>query len=432
MPLGGQAFPLPQTQWVRFPHGFQGAIMMGWQRSQAKAPTISVTETKKFRFIDQKLEERRQRQQFRELQPYSPHSAVHHRTADRLLVNFSANDYLGLSKHPALIAAAQSYAQQYGTGSAASRLVTGTYTIHQALEQKLAAACNQEAALLFSSGFQTNSTVLPALLDRSSLVFCDRLIHNSLIQGILASRARFVRYRHNDLSHLEQLLQQAAHHSNRQIMIVSETVFSMDGDRSDVDKLAQLAQAYDALLYVDDAHAIGVMGQQGMGLAVHQPGIDLVVGTFGKAFGSFGAFVACTQKLRDYLVNYCPGFIYTTALPPPVIGAIDAALDLIPMLDQERHILSQHAERFRAHLRRLHYSTGDSSSQIVPLIVGSEDRALHLSQWLSTQGFLATAIRPPTVAAGTTRLRFAFSSQHTVEQVNALMQAIEDWHGRSN
>ena len=277
-------------------------------------------------FLDDALTRQRQVQRWRSLTPVHPIDAVHLQKGDRTLINFSANDYLGLSKHPQLIAAAQAYAERYGTGATASRLVSGTYDIHAQLEASIAAAVGKEAALIFNSGFQTNVSIISTLVDRKSLVVCDRLVHNSLVQGILLSRARLKRYRHNDLGHLEALLKSAMENgSYNRILVVSETVFSMDGDRSDVDGLIQLAQQYQTLLYMDDAHALGVLGPQGMGLAAHKPGIDVVVGTFGKSFGAFGAFVACSAKLRDYLVNFCRAFIYTTGLPPQNVLEIGAA-----------------------------------------------------------------------------------------------------------
>lgn len=378
----------------------------------------------KWEFVDRALAERQQQQRSRSLRAIEPIDAVHVLRQGQTLLNFCANDYLGLSKHPALIAAAQRYAQQYGAGATASRLVAGTYGIHEALEQQIAAAYGQEAALLFNSGFQANSTILAALLDRRSLVLCDRLVHSSLLQGALMSRSRLIRYAHNDLAALEVQLQAALGHYSR-IVIVTETVFSMDGDRSDVDALIALADRYEAILYLDDAHAIGVLGKDGMGLAAHRAGVDLAIGAFGKAFGAFGAFVACSQKLRDYLINCCPGVIYTTALPPPVIGAIAAALKLIPTLEAERQYLASSAENLRQRLRSIGCDPGASSSQIIPLLLPNESQALQLSTWLESQGIWAIAIRPPTVPAGSSRLRLALSSCHTPEQLKYLIQCLE-------
>jgi 8-amino-7-oxononanoate synthase len=385
------------------------------------------TQLDKFAFVDRALAERAETQRLRSLQALTPADAVQVIKQGRRLLNFSSNDYLGLSKHPALIQAAQDYTAQYGTGATASRLVTGTYEIHRQLEEKLAIACGREAALLFNSGFQANFSILASLLDQRSLVLCDRLVHNSLLQGALASRARLIRYPHSDLNRLEAILQNANQQSYNRVVIVTETVFSMDGDRSDVDALVKLAQQYNAILYLDDAHAIGVLGKHGMGLAAYRPEVDLVVGTFGKAFGAFGAFVACSARLRDYLINCCPGFIYTTALPPAVIGAIDAALTLMPTLEADRAYLADLSNQLRSRLHGLHLATGASSSQIVPLQIGDEAKTLQLSRSLEEAGILAIAIRPPTVAAGTSRLRFALSSRHQLAHLDHLMDAIAQW-----
>lgn len=381
----------------------------------------------KFAFVKAALAERCQHQRLRSLTAVEPLDAVTVQRQGKTLLNFSANDYLGLSKHPALIAAACEWTQRYGTSATASRLVTGSHEIHQRLEDKLAAACGREAALLFSSGFQANSTVLAALLDRQSLVLCDRLAHSSLLQGALVSGAKLVRYAHNDLDQLEARLREA--HRYSRTVVVGETLFSMDGDCCNVEAIGQLAERYGAILYLDDAHALGVMGQAGMGLAAHQASVDLTIGTFGKAFGAFGAFVACSQQLRDYLVNCCAGFIYTTALPPMVIGAVEAALLLLPTLEAERTYLAQQAAKLRANLQALGYETGASCSQIVPILLGSEARAMALSEWLEAAGLLATPIRPPTVPAGSARIRLALSSRHTEQHYDRLLDAIQSWHG---
>lgn len=390
--------------------------------------TQKETQKDKFAFIEAALAQRIQKQQLRSLQPVQPIDAVQVMQRGQSQLNFSSNDYLGLAKHPALIAAAQRYTAEYGTSATASRLVTGTYEIHDQLEAKLASACGREAALLFSSGFQANSTILPILLDRHAVVLCDRLIHSSLIQGILASGARFIRYAHNDLQQLEDCLKTVSNQSYSRIMIVTETVFSMDGDQSDVAALIHLSQQYNAILYLDDAHGLGVLGQGGMGLAAHHP-VDLTIGTFGKAFGAFGAFITCSQQLRDYLINCCPGFIYTTALPPAVLGAIDAALSLMPQLEAERQRLMQQAATLRTQLQQLGLDTGTSTTHIIPLIIGAEEKTLRLSQWLAAHNILATAIRPPTVAAGTARIRLALSASHTPDHLSHLIHSLKTWHG---
>jgi len=384
-------------------------------------------EVEKLAFMAQALEKRRQEQRARELVAGRPSAGALWHQGEETLVNFSGNDYLGLAHHPAVVAGAQAYLSRYGAGATASRLVTGTLEIHQALEQRLAAACGYEAALLLNTGFQANATVLGTLVDRQSLVLADRQVHRSVIQGLQASRAPFQRFHHNDLNHLEALLLRHRRLGTQRVVIVTETVFSMDGDQADVAALVSLADRHGAILYLDDAHGFGVMGQKGMGLAAHQPGIDVVVATFGKAFGAFGAVVMGSQLLRDYLINHCPGLIYTTALPPAVIGAIGAALDLMPHLDPQRQHLQAQATTLRQRLQAQGWDTAASSSQIVPVVVGREDQTLDLAAHLRRSGLLAIAIRPPTVPPGTARLRLALSSAHTAEQCDRLLAALDFW-----
>ncbi|ACB53499.1 8-amino-7-oxononanoate synthase [Crocosphaera subtropica ATCC 51142] len=388
----------------------------------------SINHNKKLEFIEKELQERRNNNNLRELNAIYPKDAVTAIKNGKPLINFSSNDYLGLSKHPQIITTSQDYLNRYGTGSTASRLVTGNYDIHKKLEEKIAKLCGKEAALLFNTGFQANSTIIPALVNQKSLVLCDRLVHNSILQGILLSKAQWKRYKHNDLSHLETLLKKAVSQGYNRILIITETVFSMEGDRSDVDSLIQLSQQYNTLLYLDDAHALGIMGDKGMGLTAQKPGIDISLGTFGKAMGSFGAFITTSKLMRDYLINCCPGFIYTTALPPAVIGSIDAAFDIIPSLDQEREYLLQKVDYLQNNLRNLGYQVINSSSPIIPVMIGNEKKTLQLSQFLEKNGILATAIRPPTVPQNTARIRLVLSSQHQPEHINYLIQLLQQYH----
>lgn len=337
-------------------------------------------------------------------------------------VNFAGNDYLGLSAHPALIERAREWAERYGAGSAASRLVTGNLEPFTRIEEKVAALKGSEAALVMASGFQANAAVLQALLDRSvlgaePLVFADRLNHASMHFGCQAAGVRQQRYRHCDAGHLETLLEKHRG-DDRPKFILTESVFSMDGDVAPMNAILALARAHDAFVVCDDAHATGVLGEGGKGLSA---GADLVIGTFSKALGGFGAYAACSAALREYLVNRCTGLIYSTALPPPVLGAIDAALDLLPELDAERTRVAGLAERFRREAGALGYDTGASTTQIVPLIVGEAEAALGLSARLAEAGLWATAIRPPTVPRGTARLRLAFSAAHGDADLDALL-----------
>ena len=353
----------------------------------------------------------------------------------RALIDVSSNDYLGLSQHPLVKARAAEWAERHGAGAPASRLVTGTREITLAVEEKLAAFKRCEAALLFSSGFQANATVIPALAKvpggtqsagaGDTAIFSDELNHASIVHGCRAARSNAQVFRHNDLEHLDHLLRGHAGESGRKL-ILTESVFSMDGDRADLAGLVRLAERYDATLYVDEAHASGVLGPGGRGLAAECGGADIVMGTLGKAFGAFGAYVAGSRALIDWLVNSCPGFIYTTALPPAVLGAVDAALDLMPGMGQERTKLAQNSQRLREALTLRGYDTLKSSTQIVPAVIGSEADALAAARRLEDTGILAVAIRPPTVAAGTSRLRFALGSHLDDETMTRLLAAVAE------
>lgn len=341
-------------------------------------------------------------------------------------LDLSSNDYLGLSQHPVLVERAAAYARDMGAGAGASRLVTGTSEAHLAIERKIAAFKRTEAALLFASGWQANAAIIPALLKAApgAAVFTDRLIHASMHTGCEAAGVRQIRFAHNDLDHLKSLLQQRGREAPARI-IMTESVFSMDGDRADLARLAELARAHDAMLFVDEAHATGVLGPGGAGLSATVPGgVDLVMGTFSKAMGGFGAYITCSALVRDYLVNACGGFIYSTALPPAVLGAIDAALDLVPQMDAERLKLHSLADRLRKGLQDLGYDTCGSSTQIIPAVVGDARGAMALSEHLAANGMLASAIRPPTVPAGTSRLRLTLRSSHEDADIDRLVAVL--------
>lgn len=391
-----------------------------------------MSDQQKHSFIDEALEERRQADRLRTLHTVIPQQdGVMLKKKGRELISFCSNDYLGLSRHPHVIEQAKEYADTYGAGSTASRLISGTYEIHRDLERKIADIFHTESALIFNSGFQANSTIISTLTDRHSLILADKLSHNSLLQGSLLSRAAFQRFNHNDLAHLEELLIRTGEQSYNRVLIITETVFSMDGDRSNVKAIAGLAQKYNALLFVDDAHAVGVWGENGLGLGYEVPDIDILLGTCGKAFGSFGSYITCSAKMRDYLVNFCPGFIYTTALPPAIVGAIDAALDLIPELNEQRTIFHKNITIVRKCLQELDFDTGPSTTQIIPIIIGDEKETLDLAHWLEENGILATAIRPPTVPDSSSRIRITLSSAHSIDHINYLLNKLKEWkHAR--
>jgi 8-amino-7-oxononanoate synthase len=387
-----------------------------------------VAASTKEQFIDKALAKREQEYRFRELTARNPQGSTIIDQDGRKLINFSGNDYLGLSKDPKVIKRAKSYADRFGAGSTASRLICGTYSIHEELEQQLASTFNRESALVFNSGFQANSTIISTLTDRHSLILADKLSHNSLLQGSLSSRATFRRFEHNSISDLEDQLKRASQQDYSRIFVITESLFSMAGDRSDLHAIAELTQSHDAWLFVDDAHAVGVWGDRGLGFTIGIQGIDMILGTCGKAFGSFGAFLLCSKKVRDYLVNFCPGFIYTTALPPAVIGAIEAALERIPQMHGERKKLHQNIQKMRNGIQKVGFDTGQSESQIIPIIVGGEQDTLDLANHLEDAGFLATAIRPPTVPRGSARIRITLSSEHTNEQITKFLTALTNWY----
>ncbi len=347
------------------------------------------------------------------------------------LADFSSNDYLGLSRHPEVLAAARDAVAQYGTGATGSRLLSGNLDLYEAFEARIAQDKHAESALILGSGYQTNATVLAALINAKvlgaePLVFTDRLNHASLHHAFKVAEVRQIRFRHADLTHLAELLDKHAH-SDQPKFIVAESVFGMDGDCIDVAGLVSLAQAHQAMLYLDEAHATGVLGERGYGLTADQGGrVDVAMGTFSKALGGSGAYIACKQVVKDYLINTCTGFIYSTALSPMVVAAMHKAWTLLPALDAERQRLQAMAAEVRTRLHAMGLDTGLSTTHIVPVILGDERRTLQARDKLQARGINVSAVRPPTVPPNTARLRMAFGSHHTPEQIDALIEALRD------
>ncbi|WP_424196261.1 aminotransferase class I/II-fold pyridoxal phosphate-dependent enzyme [Ampullimonas aquatilis] len=353
------------------------------------------------------------------------------------LADFSHNDYLGLANQASLTQAGFAVAREYGMGATGSRLLSGNSAVHEALEADIAKAKGCDCALIFNSGYQANATALAALLDKKvlgaePLVFADRLNHASLHHACQLMGVHQQRYRHNDLAHLRDLLLKHQHLPQPKF-IIAETVFGMDGDQLDVPALMQLADEFDAFVYLDEAHATGVFGAQGYGLAAGQmrnaqgQHRGMVMGTFSKALGASGAYVACSETVRDYLLNRCGGFIYSTALSPAVIGAVQAAWQSLPGLQAVRSQLLETAQALRDQLQAQGFDAGTSTSHIVPIILGDEARVQALKVHLQEQGILTSAIRPPTVPPNTARLRIALSSLHRPEQIQALLDGLASW-----
>ena len=342
----------------------------------------------------------------------------------RQVVNFCSNDYLGLANHPEVIAAFKRGVDQYGVGSGSAHLICGHSHAHHALEEALAAFTGRERALLFSTGYMANLGVISALVGRGDSVLEDRLNHASLLDGGLLSGARFQRYQHNQLDDLQARLAT----SKGKALIVSDGVFSMDGDLALLPDLADLAKQHDAGLLIDDAHGFGVLGVNGGGVVEHfglsQQQVPILMGTLGKAFGTFGAFIAGSDALIEYLIQKARTYVFTTAMPAAVAEATRVSLRLLQQEAWRRQHLQALISRFRAGAEQQGLQLIDSATAIQPIILGDSESALLASQRLLAQGFWVSAIRPPTVPAGTARLRITFSSLHTEQQVDALLEAL--------
>jgi len=342
----------------------------------------------------------------------------------RQVVNFCSNDYLGLANHPEVIAAFKRGVDQYGVGSGSAHLICGHSHAHHALEDELAAFTGRERALLFSTGYMANLGVISALVGRGNSVLEDRLNHASLLDGGLLSAARFQRYQHNQIDDLQVRL--AA--SKGKALIVSDGVFSMDGDLALLPDLANLAEQHGAGLLIDDAHGFGVLGANGGGIVEHfglsQQQVPILMGTLGKAFGTFGAFIAGSDALIEYLIQKARTYVFTTAMPAAVAEATRVSLRLLQQEAWRRQHLQALISRFRAGAEQQGLQLMDSATAIQPIILGDSETALLASERLLAQGFWVSAIRPPTVPAGTARLRITFSSLHTEQQVDALLEAL--------
>jgi 8-amino-7-oxononanoate synthase len=349
------------------------------------------------------------------------------RVNGRSLISFASNDYLGLANDPALVAAACAGARTWGVGSGASHLVSGHLGPHAALEEKLAAFTGFDRALLFSTGYMANLAIVPALVGRGDAVFADRLNHASLIDAVQLSRADGQRYAHADLAALERLL---ATSTARRRLILSDAVFSMDGDLAPLAGLLALAERYDAWLVVDDAHGFGVLGAQGRGSISHF-GLPasrrlICMGTLGKAAGAAGAFVAANATVIEWLVQRARSYIFTTAGSPLVACALATSLELIAAGDARRAHLWRLVGQLRDGLADTRWRLLPSPTAIQPVIVGDNHEALRLAAALDTRGFWVPAIRPPTVAQGTARLRVSLSAAHSAAQVAGLVDALRE------
>ena len=373
--------------------------------------------------LAQRLQVRREQHLYRQRRVLESPQQARIQCDGRSLLNFCSNDYLGLAHHPKLIAAAQRAAEQYGFGSGASHLVIGHTRVHHALEERLAEWVGCKRALLFSTGYMANVGVLSALLERGDSVLEDKLNHASLLDGAQLSRAQLLRYQHNNVGSLQQRLSDA----RGRLLVATDSVFSMDGDIAPLQDISQLCQQYNAWLMVDDAHGLGVLGNGRGCLAefgLTSEVVPIYMGTLGKALGSFGAFVAGSDELIEFLIQTARSYIYTTAMPAAVAAATLAGLDLLVEERWRIEKLQQLIGYFKQRAAGFGMPIMPSDTAIQPLLVGASEMALQVSDSLLQEGVLVGAIRPPTVPANSARLRITLSADHSEQDIDHLLNAL--------
>lgn len=374
----------------------------------------------------QELEERKQAGLYRSRRLVSGPQQPALVSDGKPLLSFCSNDYLGLANHPGNLEALRSALPDTGLGGAASHLICGHHQAHHELEDRLARFTGRSSALFFSTGYMANLGVISALAGRGDTIFSDRLNHASIIDGCILSRARVRRYAHGDVEALEAMLAETSGHK----LVVTDGVFSMDGDVAPLVELARVCREHKALLVVDDAHGLGVLGPQGRGsvaeLGLSEQDVPVLIGTLGKAVGTSGAFVAGPELLMDYLVQKARTYIYTTAMPPALARATVASLDLIERDDARRDHVLDLVDRFRREVSTMGYELMPSRTPIQPILVGDNHSALALSEALERRGLLVSAIRPPTVPEGEARLRVTFSAAHTHGDLDRLLEALSE------
>jgi len=373
-------------------------------------------------FAQDKLDGLKRRHLYRALNETVREDGIWIKRNGRQLLSFSCNDYLNLTQHPVIKQAAIAAIEEYGAGSGASRLVTGNHPLYAKLESRLAQFKQTEAACVFGSGYLANTGIIPVVIGRDGLVLLDELSHACIYAGAQLSRGTVVTFRHNDVMHARELL--SAHRGDHdRAIIVTDGVFSMDGDLAPLDELLALAEDYDAWLMSDDAHGLGVIGA-GRGSCIvgnsHIP-IPLQMGTLSKAVGSYGGYLCASASVIELMRNRARTLIYSTGVPPACVGAAIAALDLI---ERDPIYAAQPVRKAKAFTKRA--GLADAQSPIVPIVVGDEETALAHSRLLEEEGFLSVAIRPPTVKQGTARLRLTFTAQHPVDQIERLADIVRD------
>lgn len=372
-----------------------------------------------FDFINEKLVKQQVQHRYRQRTFIEAIEQQYIRIAGKNYINFSSNDYLGLNQHPDINKAFQQGIDKFGLCSTGSPLISGHLYTHHKLEEDICQWLNMPACLLFTSGFAANNGFLQALAQPNTNLFLDKLSHASLIDGALTSKATTKRFLHNDLNQLEQYLNKKTDSDN---LIISEGIFSMDGDQAPVKELYHLAKKHNALLYLDEAHSIGVIGEQGEG-CTSMSEIDVVMATFGKAIATSGAFIACSENLKEYLVNFCRHYIFSTAMSPAIAMATSASIEIIKKESWRRERIKKLSEMFIS-LLDCHVHVLPTQSSIHALIIGDEEKALKMSDKIKQQGFWLSAIRPPTVPKNSSRLRVTICANHKDNEIKQLAEII--------
>lgn len=341
------------------------------------------------------------------------------------ILNFSSNDYLGLADNEELKCYLKQAVDRYGIGAGAASLVVGYSKAHRLLEEKLSAFLNREATLLFPSGYQANLAIASALIDSNTVVVQDKLNHASLIDSAMLSKGKLIRYRHRDMEHLSSILEKYKH---KKMLIMTDGVFSMEGDVAPINEISELCTKYRAWLSVDDAHGIGVLGPSGAGLLeelnLDQKKVPILIGTFGKAFGAGGAFISGASVLIDTLIQKARTYIYTTALSPAIAMTVNHAVDMVMNAASLRSNLKNLVKHYRRKIGQTDYRPGAADRHIQPLLIGAPTQTTRLSDYLLDRNILVAAIRPPTVPPGTSRLRISFTAGHDIQQVDRLIHAL--------
>ena len=354
---------------------------------------------------------------------------------NRVLLNFSSNDYLGLSQNNIIKRDTIKIIKKYGIGSGSSRLVSGNFDFHEKIESDLAKKKKSEAAIIFSTGYLANYSILSTIFSsnifkKNPIVFSDRLNHQCIYEGCKNKKINFFRFRHNDMNHLEYLLKKNKFKQNPKF-ILSESVFSMDGDFADIAGLVNLKKKYNSFLFLDEAHATGIYGDNGFGLSTKfSNDIDCVTGTFSKAFGSFGAYVSCSKNLKSFLINKCSSFIYSTSLPFSLLASIYSGIKIIQKLKNERKKLIKNSYFLRKNLKKDNFDIGNSQTNIIPIIIGDSKKTILISKKLEKKGFYVVPIRPPSVPPNSSRLRISISSCHSQNNIKKLFNSLKMFKNR--